>query len=220
MRKSIKSLLSLTLTLAIVFSFGFVFADDKGVDKEKIGNQLVELGLVCEGENGLEADKLLSREDAMVVLAKLMNKDEEAKNYKGKIQFKDVKDDYYKPYIAYAADQKWTYGKSKNSFGFGDTITVHEFSTILLRTVKQEAKTFCEVPKLAEELGLLEDLNAKAKDKITRGDAFVMVRNALKSKLMALKTTKTYMKNYISKNLKTIQTRSYSFTQTICTDFS
>ncbi len=185
MKKSLKMLLSFTLVLAVAFSFGSVFADDKKeIDKNKVGKQLKELGFIQGTENGLETENPITREQAVVVLSRLMDKEDEAKNFEAELTFKDIENEFYKPYIAYAVEQKWLTGRSEAEFGFAAQITGQEFAAMMLRALgytEYKGDKYSEVPAKAEELGLKKDYELAFDKEMTRGDAFVMIRNELKA---------------------------------------
>lgn len=186
MKKKFRRFLSSAVVLVMLLSFS-VFAEDKAPDKNKIGEELKEMGLIKGDDKGnLNTDSKLTREQAVVVLARLLGKEEKAQNFEGKLSFEDVSYDYYKPFIAYAVEQKWITGRDKEGkvFGFKDEITSEEFSALALRGLgytEYKGDKFKEVSVKAKELGLDKDLEVFGKNSISRGDAFVIIRNTLVS---------------------------------------
>ncbi len=181
MKKSLRTLLSLTIVLAIALSFGGVFADDKPIDKSKVGETLKELGFIKGDGTGVNAEGKLSREDAVVALSRLMGKEDEAKECKGVTKFEDIRNDFYKPYIAYAVKEGWIKGVSEKKFGYDKQVKNQDFAIMLLRALGYKDTSYKNVPKTADEMGLLKDIDLNSKDLLTRGDAFVMIRNTLKA---------------------------------------
>lgn len=210
MKNSFKRLLSLTLVMVMLLSFA-AFADDKdkGVDKEKIGQELKSLELLKGDDKGnLNTDGALKREHALVVLTRLMGQEDEAQKFDGKVKFTDIEYDYYKPFAAYAVEKGWLTGRSETEFGFGDEISADEFYALVLRALghtEYKGEKFKEVAGKAIEIGLTKDASKTADEKLSRGDAFVVMKNALAADVKGAKNGENLfeslkLKEYTEKN--------------------
>lgn len=182
MKRYQKRLLPLLLVVVLILSLS-AFADEKKVDKKAIGEELVEMGFIKGHANGeLGTEENLKREQAIVILARLQGLEAEAEKFEGKAGFEDIKVEYYRPFIAYAADKGWVKGRSEKVFGYGDNITRDEFALLIMRSLGYEGYTgeeFKKVGEDAEKLGMLKDVELQAKDAVLRGDAFVIMKNSL-----------------------------------------
>ena len=102
--------------------------------------QLQALGLFRGTENGaLELDRTLTRTEALVMLVRLLGKEEEALAFEGECPFTDV-DGWAIPYVAWAYDQGLTKGISATAFGTGDA-TLNMYLTFVLRALGFEEGT-------------------------------------------------------------------------------
>jgi hypothetical protein len=179
---TMRKILSLVLVLAMVLS-SFAFA---AVDVNTVGQELKDLG-VLKGDNAgnLNPDQNLTREQALVVLARLMGKEAEAAATTVKSSFADVPtDSYYAPYVAYAELQGWTNGKAVGVFGYGEDATMAMMATYHVRALGYEVATLDAGVAKATELKLLTDVTAAAGDTILRGEVFVMMNNTLNTPKM------------------------------------
>lgn len=61
-------------------------------------------------------DKELKRQDAVVILTRLMGREIVAMATTDMPSFADVSSDFYQPYLAYAEAQKWVEGKGDKKF--------------------------------------------------------------------------------------------------------
>ncbi|MCK8061242.1 MULTISPECIES: S-layer homology domain-containing protein [unclassified Fusibacter] len=177
-----RKILSLVLVLAMVLS-SFAFA---AVDVNTVGQELKDLG-VLKGDNAgnLNPDQNLTREQALVVLARLMGKEDEAAATTVKSSFADVPtDSYYAPYVAYAELNGWTNGKAVGVFGYMEDATMAMMATYHVRALGYTVTTLEEGVAKATELKILTDVTAAAGATITRGEVFVMMNNTLNTPKM------------------------------------
>lgn len=182
MRKSVSLILILVLVLT---SFTVAFAEPLEIRNiyQEAGNILESAGMLQGDSKGdLMLNKQLKRQDMVVLISRLMKSENIASKYPGKVQFNDVKDSYYKPYIAWSVNQGLIVGRNSKVFGFNDPVTVQELQTLLLRTLgyTEEAKDWDNVPRFAEGLGMMEDLNVRPKDKVSRGLMAKVTLNSLR----------------------------------------
>lgn len=152
---------------------------------QEVGNALKDIGVlkgnVTDGD--LMLDDNFKRQDMVVMIARLYKQEDKAKNFIGKNVFKDLNADtkFYIPYISWANDQGLIEGMEKDKFGFNGYVTVQQFQTVLLRALGygDEAKDWNSVPKLAESLDIMEDLELNPSKNLTRGQMAYMVLNSL-----------------------------------------
>lgn len=171
-----KKILSLVLVLALVLS-SFSFA---AADPVTVGEELKALGVLTGDENGnLNPDQQLTREQALVVLARMMGKEADAKATTTASSFKDIKGTFYGPYIAYAELQGWTNGLSAGVFGFGKPATIDEIYAFMLRALGYTVATLPEALTKAAELKLNTDVTAEAGKPVLRGQVFITMNNTL-----------------------------------------
>ena len=195
-----KKTLSLILALSIILStFVPAFAVSEKDLYEKSG-QFLKNEKVLEGsETGdLMLNKNLKRQDMVVLISRLYKEENAAKVYKGKHKFTDITDSFYDPYIAWAVNKDLIHGMSTSRFGFKEEVIVQQFQTVLLRALgyNEEADdNWDNIPQLAEKYNLMENLNAKPKEKLNRGLMAAMTVNALKqNKKNSNKTLAEYLK--------------------------
>ena len=149
-----KKTLSLLLVLAMVLSsFSFAFATEA---EKTPGEVLRDLGVLAgNAEGDLMLDKELSRQDMIVLLSRLLGAENEAKAFEGKTSFKDVKDPYYVPFMAWAEANELTKGVGEGLFGFGRPVTEKEVANFMLRALGYTDVKWEDVAAKAVELGLV-----------------------------------------------------------------
>ena len=157
-------------------------------DYEYDGQILKEIGVLkgIDDEGNLGLDRNFTRQDMVVMISRLYNKETEAKSNTGKNIFKDLTSTerirFYVPYITWAREQGLIQGMEKDVFGFDEYTTVQEFQTVLLRALGygEEAKNWNTVPEIAKSLGIMDDLNLVSSARLTRGQMSSMVLNTLR----------------------------------------
>lgn len=183
----LKKVVSILLLIVIIFSTltsNFVYADNDELYLSS-GKILQGLGiLVGDGTGDLRLEENLKRQDMIVLLSRLYKDEDKAKNFLVKAKFKDIPegDKFYGPYIAWAVDKMLIKGMDKDNFGFDMNMTVQEFQTVLLRALGyiEESGLWSAVPKIANTLGIMNDLDIKPKDQLSRGQMAAMTLNTLK----------------------------------------
>ncbi len=181
--KKMKKYIVLILTFLLAIT-SIVFAVEEGTeyidrDPVEISDKLYDYGAIKGNEDGdLMIDYYLNREDAVVILCRMMGKYEEALEFKGDPTFLDIKNPYYAPIIGFAKNAGWIKGRSKTDFGFGDRIKAAEFAVMMLRALDYTPEYKTSFPN-ALELGILEGLKVEKKTEVVRGDAFIMIYNTL-----------------------------------------
>ncbi len=188
MRRILSAILVLIMLLSVLTP---VIASS---DYEKAGEILNELGVLQGDEKGnLNLDDILKRQDMVIMISRLYKKEELAKSYVGKNIFKDLTSErkFYVPYITWAKDEGLIQGMEKDIFGFNNDTTVQEFQTVLLRVLGygEESKEWNKVPELAKSIGIMNNLDLKPSDKLSRGQMAAMILNTLKENKKGLSIT-------------------------------
>lgn len=121
------------------------------------GEILRELGILKGDLNGdLLLDQPLKRQDAVVLLSRLLGEEDTAENYPGQTSFTDITDPYYIPFIAWAQDSGLTEGIGGGLFGYDDYLTNQQLLAFLLRALGYDfyGEAYGLVPGKAFELEL------------------------------------------------------------------
>lgn len=175
----------LSLLIAVVMilgSFSFAYAD-ADFDPAEF---LKEKGVLTGDTTGdLMLDKALERRNAVIMLARLLGEDEEAKNFEqeGLPTFTDNTDPFYNGYLAWAEANGYFEGYPDGTFRPRAEITVQEYAVVLLRALGYEDTPWNEVMDTAKELGLFEGLELEPNDPILRRYMAAATVNALATPL-------------------------------------
>jgi hypothetical protein len=176
-----KRTLSLVLALVMVLgTFTMAFADMTDAEMEA-GALLEDLGVLeGDGEGNLYLDVELKRQDAVVLLSRLMDQEEIAKNFPVEDEmYSDVEDSFYFGYLAWAKADGTFEGKGTGEFGFDDVIDAKSYAKVLLTALGYEQDVdfeYEEVLEFANEKGIVAvDENGN----VTRGTMAVMTVEAL-----------------------------------------
>ncbi len=133
--KTIFRLLSLTLAVLLVITVlptNTVLANGNG-------EVLRELGILKgDLEGNLLLDQPLKRQDAIVLLSRLLGVEELAETFPGEHSFTDVTNAYYDPFIAWAQDSGLTEGIGNGLFGFDQYLKNQQLLAFLLRALGYE----------------------------------------------------------------------------------
>lgn len=116
---------------------------------------------ILKGNDGvLDLDKPFTREQAMTVIIRLLNKEDEALNSNYECKFDDVSK-WARPYVAYAAEKGITTGYSATKFGGKDPITANQYLTLVLRAMGYSDKagdfTWKKAAEKASEIKLIRE---------------------------------------------------------------
>lgn len=189
MKKSISILLSIVLIL-------MTFTPTLAASEDDFYNQAGEiLGSVKVLQGNASGDLMLNnylnRQDMVVLVSRLFKEESTARNSSPKVPFKDVTDNFYKPYISWSVNKGLIVGKTETKFGFDETVTVKQLQTVLLRALgyNEEAKDWDNVPTFAKSLGLMENINAEPSNTVMRGLMAGMTVNALRLNKKGTSTT-------------------------------
>jgi hypothetical protein len=156
-----KKFVSLLIALAIVLCIAVPsFAADLGQAQNQ-AEQLKIMGLFKGvSDNDFALDRAPTRSEAMVMLIRLMGKEDEALSGNWSHPFKDVQT-YADKYVGYAYEKGLTKGISKTTFGSKDIVKANEFLTLVLRALGYNDTagdfTWNNPGALAKQVGILAD---------------------------------------------------------------
>ncbi len=189
-----KRLLSLFLTAAMTISLLFSSlppsANAAKASAISRANALYTLGLFRgtgtnpDGSPVFSLDREATRVEAVVMLVRILGKENEAKRGTWTIPFEDV-EDWAKPYVGYAYSNGLSRGVSETTFGSESLISVSEFITLILRALGYSSAEDFEWDKaylFSDSIGLT-DGSYNAESSFTRGDAAVISYSSLSQKL-------------------------------------
>ena len=155
---------------------------------------LHELGLFqgtgtnADGTPIYDLDKTPSRNQALIMLVRLLGKEAEAKNGAWDIPFTDVSAEM-KPYVGYAYANGLTTGYTAESFRGGQKVSGNQYVSFLLRALGYESGKDFEVAKateLSDKIGLTAGQSLAG---FTRGDVAQLSAAALSTPLKDSETT-------------------------------
>lgn len=118
---------------------------------------LWEIGLFTDSDGTLNLDKPVTRADGIILVLRLMCKEQEALDAKLTVSFADVPD-WALYQVAYAAQIGIVSGYSDTVFGSGDAMSANEFITLVLRAMgfaDEEDFTCDKAVDTALEIGLI-----------------------------------------------------------------
>lgn len=174
-----KKSLSLLVAIAMVFSMFATLVS--AAETQTAGQKLQDLGIIKGTSNGLDEDKEWLRKDVTVLLARLYQVEDAARNHANTHGFTDVDSKGYNGFISWAKENDYFKGLSTTKFGPNDAITNQQFAQVLLRVLKVDVE-YSEAFEKAVELKLISaDLNKT--DAAVRGDIYESLVTALDYKI-------------------------------------
>lgn len=173
--------LSAMITLSSI-TMPSAFAAKKILSTTEAAKFLEEVG-VLEGDNGnLMLDNKLSRQDAVVLLSRLLGLESQAKAYPTKtMTFKDIKDSFYAPYVSWAQDNGLVNGYSDTKFGYGDYLTAWQTKALMVRSLGYSDTSDEEIEQMAELLGVSDGSTVDSSVSITRADMALLAYNTVQA---------------------------------------
>ncbi len=173
-----KNFLSLILCFVLLTSIApqVICAEEKSA-----GEQLYAMGLVKGDENGnlLEANNL-KREDAILLLLRMLGEDTKANNYLGDCSFIDVDEDsYYYSFLAYAEDKGLTNGIGNDKFGMARFVSEKEMLAFILRALEYQDTAWQDIIYQADEIGLTDGFVVEEDASAIRAKIFEYMLSAL-----------------------------------------
>lgn len=177
MKRRISFLLAIILLITSFLSLGLA----EGIGEVE-GEFLREQGIL-KGDQSMDLllNQPLKRQDMAVLLSRLMQEENRAKNFSAEeLLFEDIEDESYMGYISWALDRGYFIGHSPERFGFHESITVEQALTLLVRVLGYGDVKYQEVYEFAKDLGLLEGLeDLTASQKVLRRELAIILVNAL-----------------------------------------
>lgn len=179
-----RKLLSLVLALFLLCSMALPAAAAQLDD----ANTLYTLGLFkgtgikADGSPIFALDRSLTRQEAIVMLVRLLGKKQEALSGTWETPFTDV-DDWAAQYVGYAYANGLTNGTGKTTFGGNDAVTATQYLTFVLRALGYSSKTdfaWARAWEKSDALGITAgEYSAANNTKFLRGDAAHISKQAL-----------------------------------------
>ncbi|MDO4753419.1 MAG: S-layer homology domain-containing protein [Bacillota bacterium] len=181
-----KRVLAIILVISLFFTVSSFAAkeSDNPANYKTLGNILKDLKLIYgSGDpSNLKENDLLTREEAVVIILRLLKKEKiaESADPQGKGIFVDVPRGHWAiRYLEFAYENGITSGVGEKQFGLGKHITKKEFITLLLRELGYKtdwAKN--DALEVGKKCGILDEVDG-LNDKIVRGQVFTYMVNAL-----------------------------------------
>ena len=175
-----KRLSCIILTLVMIISL-VPFAAAASDEATEAAEALYELGLFKgtgtnpDGTPIFDLDKTPTRNQAIIMLVRLLGKEEEAKAGTWKIPFTDVSDSM-KPYIGYAYTNGLTNGYTATTYCGTNPIKANQYIAFVLRSLGYESGKDFEVSsswKLSDKLGITNG-QYENPSTFTRGDVAII----------------------------------------------
>ena len=178
-----KKRLSVIFGLCIILSTMTVQAatiPDSVKNQKMSGQILQELNIIKGTANGLEEDKPVNREQAIVILIRMLGLEKEAQAFEAYGQFSDVpKTHWAAKYVDFAYQKGLTNGIGNNLFGVGQPVNRKIMATYMLRALNYTTDWSKEdIMAKARTQGITTDAGDGLED-IIRGQAFIYMINAV-----------------------------------------
>lgn len=183
MRKRITCMI---LSLIMIFSI-VPSATAASNEATEAAEALYELGLFKgtganpDGTPIFDLDKTPTRNQAIIMLVRLLGKEEEAKAGTWNIPFTDVSDSM-KPYIGYAYANGLTNGTSATTYSGTNPIRVNQYITFVLRALGYTSGVDFSVStawSFSDQIGLTKGNYSATTSRFTRGDVAQISYSAL-----------------------------------------
>ena len=216
-RENLKKVLALVLAFACAFTMfaGAAFTDqaDIKVDSEVV-DTLVSLGVIEGFENGsFQPNGTVTRAQMakMIYVLRTGNSDASAYN-NDKTTFTDINGHWAAGYIKYCQSLNIIAGKSNTKFCPNDKVTTQEAAKMLLVTLGYDAKKAglvgagwaSKTNALADENGLLEDVNTSFTGACPRQYAAQLIYNTIFAPTVVLRDDVYTNENYAGHDNKTV----------------
>lgn len=185
-RTQMKKIISFILAVVLMLSFvptAFAASDEAldAADKLNALGLFSGTGTDADGKPIYELDRAPTRQEAIVMLIRLLGKIDEAKAGNWDMPFTDVAD-WAKPYVGYAYANKFASGTSATTFGGDATVTAAQYLTFVLRALGYKVNTdfyWDKAWELSDKLGITDGRYDENTTSFTRGDAAIVSYNAL-----------------------------------------
>lgn len=183
MKKRISIMFGIMVALCFMVSSMAIHAVtivDTVENQKKAGELLKEINIIKGTSLGLEEEKTLTREQAIVILLRMLGLEEEAQNFPSYLQFSDVPATHWSaPYVNYAYTKGITNGIGNGKFGLGQVVNKKSMASYMLRALGHTADWSSEdIMGKARKFGITLDFT-EGSEQITRGQAFIYMTNTL-----------------------------------------
>lgn len=180
MKKLMTLILALTLMLPVLPAYA------AGSEAYAAAWELYEKGLFLgtstEGDPEFELDRRPTRNEAVIMLVRLLGKEKEACAGTWDTPFTDVPA-WAEPYVGYAYANGLTNGISDTKYGGSACVTGSQYITFVLRSLGYSSSTdfrWDQAWELSDAIGLTDgSYNAKNNEQFTRGDVAIVSRDSL-----------------------------------------
>lgn len=185
-------LLALLLALALTLPAGAAFSDISDSETALAAATLQGFG-VADGTGGssFAPDEPLTRAQACKLVVGVMGLSSQVNTYARKTLFSDVPPSaWYNGYVNLAYAEGIINGYGDGTFGPDDPITYGQLATVALRLLGYTSAEIGSVwpmdyTAFADELGLCGSLTLRAEQTLTRGQAAIVLANALRENTAA-----------------------------------
>ena len=179
MKKRWSVIFSLCLILSMV-SVEAATIPDSVKNQKTAGRILQELNIIKGTDKGLEEDKPVNREQAIVILIRMLGLEKEALAMEPYGQFRDVPITHWAArYVDFAYKKGLTNGIGNNLFGVGQPVNRKILATYMLRALEYSADWSREdIMAKAGTYHITTDTGA-GMENIIRGQAFIYMINTL-----------------------------------------
>lgn len=191
-----KLLFTLALAFLLVLALGTTAMAAGTDDALASAETLHELGLFqgtgtnADGTPIYDLEKVPTRNQALIMLIRLLGKEEEAKAGTWEIPFTDVSEGM-RPYVGYAYANGLTKGYSAEKFGGGQAAKDNQYIAFLLRALGYESGADFTVSRASELSDALNITSGQYQQgmKFTRGDVAQLSVSALYANVKGTETT-------------------------------
>ena len=178
MRKSLRTMLALTLVLSLLAVFPALAA---GKEASDAADTLNALGLFQGTGAGYELDRATTRAEALVMLIRLLGRENEALAFDGDCPLSDVAGRWMAPYVGWAYEHGITKGVSGDAFDPNSRASAKMYATFMLRALEYSEDlgqfSYNTSVEDAARLGIAPTEGYAGE--FTRGDAVLMSFRAL-----------------------------------------
>ncbi len=187
MKRIISILLAVCLMAACIPSAGAAFPDIKDDNTALAASVLASMGVVSGYEDGsFRPDASLTRAEFCKLVIVMMGLEDKADAAARGSVFSDVKSsEWFAGYVNLAAKEGLVNGKGDGRFAPSDSITLGEAVTILIRILGYTSSQVGAVwPRdyvnFAADLGMSENVSCGMNEKLSRGEAALLMCNMLR----------------------------------------
>ena len=127
--KFVKTLILCFICISGLIVAGPVLAEDSS----PYAQALNMLGIFSGTSNGFELERVPTRAEALVMMIRLIGKEQEALSFSYPHPFSDT--GWEAPYVSYGYSHSMVRGISENSFGGGQNVSLEQYAAMLLRVL-------------------------------------------------------------------------------------